>query len=109
MAEMHKELPALPWSIAVFLVALVSLVMLMHNSVLLPTASTDLMNVSVFISGLLYVPVAIVARRCPKALSLAGCSCAAAACGAVAMLLCRAFLPTLPTERSSLLPIRSST
>lgn len=97
MAEMRKELPALPWSIAVFLVALVSLVMLMYNSVLLPTASTGLMNVSVFISGLLYVPVAIVARRCPKALSLAGCSCAAAVCGAVAMLLWQSVLAN-PTD-----------
>lgn len=97
MAEMRKELPALPWSIAVFLVALVSLVMLMHNSVLLPTASTGLMNVSVFISGLLYVPVAIVARRCPKALSLAGCSCAAAVFGAVAMLLWQSVLAN-PTD-----------
>ncbi len=76
-----------PWSSAVMQIALVSLIMLMHNSVMLPVAPTSDVNISVFISGLIYVPVAIIAHRRPRLLSLAACSAAALFCGVLGTLL----------------------
>lgn len=87
MADTQGHLPSRPWSAAVFQIALVELIMLMHNSVMLPVVDGAAMNASIFISGLIYVPVAIVARRQPSALSLAGFSGVSAACGVVGAIL----------------------
>lgn len=76
-----------PLSSAVAQVALVSLIMLMHNSVMLPAAPTFDVNVSVFISGLLYVPIAVIAHHRPRLLSLAFCSSTALFCSFLGALL----------------------
>jgi DNA-binding CsgD family transcriptional regulator len=49
-------------------IALVELIMFAHDDFLLPLASRDVLNLSVFVSGLIYVPVALAAYWRPRLL-----------------------------------------